>query len=51
MYYRISPSLPAWAAKVLAETAAANEALLRAHLDKLGRMGSRPGRQQACCGE
>ena len=49
VYYRISPSLPAWAGKVLAETAAANEALLRGHLDNLGRMGSRPGRQQACC--
>jgi ArsR family transcriptional regulator len=50
VFYRIDPQLPAWARAVLDETARGNASFVRASLKNLERMGSRPGRQQNCCG-
>lgn len=48
VFYRINPSLPAWADTVLAQTTEANATFLRENLTNLHGMGARPGRVSAC---
>jgi ArsR family transcriptional regulator len=49
VFYRINPTLPEWANKVLAETVSGNAAFLKACRKQLDRMGDRPERSRACC--
>lgn len=49
VYYRINDELPAWAKKLIDDTAQNNPLLLAAGLANLQQMGNRPERIQACC--
>jgi ArsR family transcriptional regulator len=49
VFYRLNPSLPAWALKVLEETLSANREFLQAPLRGLKTMGDRPDRASVCC--
>jgi ArsR family transcriptional regulator len=49
VFYRINPSLPAWAKNVLSESCQANQAFLAPNESRLDSMGSRPERIQSCC--
>ncbi|MDE1460793.1 metalloregulator ArsR/SmtB family transcription factor [Spartinivicinus poritis] len=49
VFYRINPDLPSWAKVVLQQTTEANQGFLKANLQNLRKMGSRPERVSACC--
>jgi len=49
VFYRLHPTLPAWALAVLNDTALANHAYLHEPLARLTTMGERPERTDACC--
>jgi ArsR family transcriptional regulator len=49
VYYRINPSLPAWAKAVLAATTESNVSYIADSIKNLNQMGSRPNRMKAFC--
>lgn len=49
VFYRINPSLPVWALKVVEETFLANGELIEVNLTRLKQMGDRPDRVKSCC--
>jgi ArsR family transcriptional regulator len=50
VFYQLSPDLPDWCTQVLADTRLANEKFLRASMQRLAAMGTRPERRRnACC--
>ncbi|MBW8182800.1 metalloregulator ArsR/SmtB family transcription factor [Shewanella nanhaiensis] len=49
VFYRINPSLPVWALKVIDETFNANGELIKLNLARLTQMGDRPDRVKSCC--
>lgn len=49
IYYRISDALASWAQAIIAQTLAANQAVIAADVKRLAVMGDRPERLASCC--
>ncbi|SHE55810.1 transcriptional regulator, ArsR family [Microbulbifer donghaiensis] len=49
VFYRINPTLPAWAKSVMLETLGANQQFIEGNLRRLCKMGARPERASLCC--